>query len=118
MTPTKMIRPKRTQGTTEKVKCGCGNLYITVNHNIDNGRLVEVFATLGKAGGCAMAQNEAITRLISLALRCDVDKNEIVEQLKGIRCPSISLNEDAQILSCADAIAQVLDKAEVGNAQA
>ncbi len=60
-------RDKSTIGTTEKIDTGCGHLYITINHNADNG-IIEVFAALGKSGGCAMVQNEAITRLISISL--------------------------------------------------
>lgn len=100
---TKRPRPKITYGDTEKVVTNCGNFYITVNRDTDRA-LVETFATLGKTGGCAMAQTEAITGLISLCLRCGINAAEIVKQLSGIRCPSQSL----EAFSCADAIAKVL----------
>jgi ribonucleoside-diphosphate reductase alpha chain len=101
-------RPTETRGAITKVSTGCGSLYITVAY--DDKGIFEVFATLGKAGGCASAQLEATCRLITLALRSGVDVASVVKQLKGIRCPSIAWEDGKAILSCADAIAGVLEK--------
>jgi len=101
-------RPKVTRGITERVSTGCGYIYITVN--FDEQGIAEVFSTLGKAGGCAAAQLEAISRLISLALRSGVDVNSIAGHLRGIRCPSIAWEQGRAVMSCADAIATVLQK--------
>jgi len=101
-------RPAETKGTITKVNTGCGSLYITVAY--DDQGIFEVFATLGKSGGCAVAQLEAICRLITLALRSGVDVASVVKQLRGIRCPSISWEGGKSILSCADAIASVLER--------
>jgi ribonucleoside-diphosphate reductase alpha chain len=101
-------RAKTTTGVTERVTTGCGPLYITVNS--DEQGICEVFSTLGKAGGCASAQLESTCRLISLALRAGVDVSSVVRQLRGIRCPSISWEDGKSVLSCADAIASVLEK--------
>jgi ribonucleoside-diphosphate reductase alpha chain len=100
-------RPKKTTAFVEKVTTGCGSMYITVAS--DDKGLCEVFVSLGKAGGCASAQLEATGRLISLALRSGVDPAEVVKMLKGIRCPSIAWEEGKSVLSCADAIATVMD---------
>jgi len=106
LTPRK--RAKLTTGITERVTTGCGYIYVTVN--ADERGICEVFSTLGKAGGCASAQLEATCRLISLALRSGVDVAKVVRQLRGIRCPSIAWEEGKAVLSCADAIASVLEK--------
>ncbi|MCF7907954.1 MAG: vitamin B12-dependent ribonucleotide reductase [Candidatus Omnitrophica bacterium] len=102
-------RPEVILGTTTKVTTGCGNLYITVNQDEED-NLFEVFTQMGKAGGCAASQLEAVGRLVSLALRGGIDIKVIVEQLKGIRCPSPSWDKGKKIFSCADAIARVLEK--------
>ena len=101
-------RPAETKGTITKVNTGCGSLYITVAY--DDKGIFEVFSTLGKSGACAIAQLEAICRLITLALRSGIDVAQVVKQLRGIRCPSISWEGGTSILSCADAIASVLEK--------
>jgi len=105
-------RSKITTGITERVTTGCGSLYVSVNS--DEQGICEVFSTLGKAGGCASAQLEATSRLISLALRSGVDVASIIKQLRGIRCPSLAWEEGKSILSCADAIASVLEKHTTG----
>jgi len=107
-------RPEETEGRTKRVNTGCGYIYVTVNS--DDQGICEVFSSLGKAGGCASAQLEATCRLISLALRSGVDVASVVRQLRGIRCPSIAWEEGKSILSCADAIASVLEKHIGGDA--
>ncbi|MFC1917829.1 vitamin B12-dependent ribonucleotide reductase [Chloroflexota bacterium] len=105
-------RSKTTTGVTERVNTGCGHLYVTVNS--DEYGICEVFSSLGKTGACAAAQLESTCRLISLALRAGVDVASLVKQLRGIRCPSIAWEEGKSILSCADAIASVLEKHTTG----
>jgi len=101
-------RPKVTKGITERVNTGCGYIYVTVN--FDEQGICEVFSSLGKAGGCASAQLEATSRLISLALRSGIGTESINKQLRAIRCPSVAWEQGRLVLSCADAIGSVLEK--------
>ena len=100
-------RPTVTTGFTEKVKIGCGNLYITVNYD-ENG-ICEVFTNTGRAGGCP-SQSEATARLVSVAIRSGVDPKEIITQLKCIRCPSCLRQPGVPVTSCPDAIAKAIEK--------
>ncbi|MCM8770533.1 MAG: vitamin B12-dependent ribonucleotide reductase [Candidatus Omnitrophica bacterium] len=102
-------RPEVISGTTTKVTTGCGNLYVTINVD-EHGKPFELFTQMGKAGGCAASQLEAIGRLVSLAFRSDIEVKSIIEQLRNIRCPSPSWEKGGRIFSCADAIARVIEK--------
>ena len=100
-------RPDVTTGFTEKVKIGCGNLYITVNY--DEKGICEVFTNTGRAGGCP-SQSEATARLVSVGIRSGIDPKKIIQQLKGIRCPSTIRQPGLGVTSCPDAIARALEK--------
>jgi ribonucleoside-diphosphate reductase alpha chain len=102
-------RPEVLKGTVRLVKTGCGNVYVTITED-EEGHLFELFTSMGKAGGCASSQAEAIGRLISLALRSNIDPHEVVQQLKGVRCNQPAWHAGGQILSCSDAIARALEK--------
>ena len=99
-------RPLRTHGMTERIQTGCGKLYVTINS--DTKGMCEVFAQMGKTGGCASSQIEAAGRLASLALRSGVNVDAIIRQLTGIRCPSPAWQNGKMVLSCPDAMARVL----------
>ncbi len=100
-------RPDVTRGFTEKMKIGCGSLYVTTNYD-ENG-ICEVFTSTGKAGGCP-SQSEATARLVSVALRSGISIQEVYDQLKGIRCPSTIRQQGMSCTSCPDAIAKVIMK--------
>ncbi len=102
-------RPDVIKGSTRFMKTGCGNVYVTINED-ENGHLFELFTSMGKAGGCAASQSEAIGRLVSLAFRSNIAPEEVIMQLKGISCHSPTWHDGGRILSCSDAIARALEK--------
>ena len=103
-----MPREDILEGKTPRVKTGCGWLYITMNYQ--KGKLFEVFGEMGKAGGCASSMSESIGRLISLCLRNNIPVEKIIRQIRGVRCYRPAGVGDSEILSCSDAIAQMLEK--------
>ena len=111
--PCKRARPNTTYGETIKTKIGCGAMYITVNS--DEHGICEVFTSLGRNGGCP-SQSEATSRLISLALRSGVSVEDVIDQLKGIRCMNtmrqggIKQADGSVVLSCPDAIGKTMER--------
>jgi len=103
VTPRKRERPRALTGKTYQMQTGCGPLYITINE--DDQGLFEVFTTMGKAGGCAASQCEAIGRLVSLSWRSGIDPTPVVRQLRGISCHKPAGFGPNRVLSCADALA-------------
>ena len=99
-------RAKSLPGETHKMATGCGTLYITVNK--DGDEVFEVFAKLGKAGGCSACNTEALTRAISIGLRAGVELGEYYHTLVNISCQSPNYADGVKIASCPDAIAQVI----------
>ncbi len=110
---TKRERPKVLKGWTYQMQTGCGPLYVTVNE--DNTGLFELFTTMGKAGGCAASQNEAIGRMVSLAWRSGLQARQVIKQLQGISCHSHSGFGENKILSCADAVAKAIQSHVTAN---
>ena len=102
----KRERPRALKGSTYQMETGCGPLYVTINE--DNNGLFELFTTMGKAGGCAASQCEAIGRLVSLAWRSGVQARQAVKQLIGITCHKPAGFGDNRVTSCADAVAKAI----------
>lgn len=94
------------KGITQKVRTGCGALYVTLNS--DEFGLCEILLQMGKSGGCAASTMESIARTVSLSLRSGVDPKKVAEELRGIRCPSPLLGKGGITLSCSDGLAKVL----------
>lgn len=105
----KRKRPQILTGRTVKMPSPLGDLYVTINED-EAGVPFEVFCTVGKAGGAAMADSEAIGRLISLVLRHGLPLSEVRDQLRGISCDRTVGFGPNKVLSAPDAIAQALDK--------
>jgi hypothetical protein len=106
----KSPRPKVVHGETPMIDTACGHLYVTVNSW--DGKPMEVFATLGKAGDCQKCEIEALTRCISNSLQWGVPPEVFTKTLNGLRCPkpAFSGGKDGTVLSCPDAIAKALSQ--------
>ncbi len=105
----KRQRPAVLKGRTSKMNSPLGDLYLTINED-ESGRPFEVFCTLGKAGGAAMADAEAIGRLISLALRSGIPITAVRDQLRGISCDRAVGVGPHKVLSAPDAIGQAIER--------
>ena len=105
----KRQRPTMLRGRTLKLSSPLGDLYVTINED-EGGRPFEVFCTLGKAGGAATADAEAVGRLMSLALRSGIPISAVRDQLRGIssdRAVGVGPNK---VLSLPDAIGQAIER--------
>ena len=102
-------RPNELRGRTRKIESPLGSMYVTINED-EQGRPFEMFVALGKAGGPAMADAEAVGRLISLALRSGISLREVHKQLRGISSDRTVGYGPNKVLSSPDAIAQVIER--------
>jgi ribonucleoside-diphosphate reductase alpha chain len=105
----KRQRPSMLRGRTVKMNSPLGDLYVTINED-EAGRAFEVFCTLGKAGGAAMADAEAIGRLLSLSLRSGIPITALRDQLRGISCDRAVGIGPTKVLSAPDAIGQAIER--------
>ena len=101
-------RPSSVFGVTDRVRTGHGNMYVTITFDQDD-KPFEVFTALGKAGGCDSANLEAVSRLVSLALRSGIDPEQIISHLRGITCCP-AWDDGVLIRSAPDAWARPADE--------
>lgn len=99
---TKQPRPRCLTGSTYEINSACGPIYITCNDK--DGELFEVFARLGKAGGCGSLTSEGFGMLISIGLRSGTKPADLVKSMRGMNCHKSSEG----VPSCLDAIAQAI----------
>ncbi|MDB4879039.1 MAG: ribonucleoside-diphosphate reductase, adenosylcobalamin-dependent, partial [Gemmatimonadetes bacterium] len=105
----KRSRPDKLRGTTHRLETPLGTMFVNITED-DKGQPFEVFITLGKAGGSAMADAEAMGRLISLALRSGIPIMEVHKQLRGISSDrAVGLGPN-KVLSVPDAIGIALEQ--------
>ena len=101
-------RPVSVRGVTDRVRTGHGTMFVNLTFD-EGGHPFEVFAHLGKAGGCDSAYLEAIARLASLGLRSGIDPGQIVDQLKGITCDP-AWDGGTLVRSAPDAVALAMSR--------
>src|SRR5690348_6469576 len=105
----KRARPDTLRGTTRRMETPLGTMYVTITED-DRGQPFEVFITLGKAGGAAMADVEAMGRLLSLALRSGIPLMEVHKQLRGIASDRPIGLGPIKVLSVPDAIGIAIEQ--------
>ena len=106
-------------GRTHRIETGCsqatedtsgyGRMYVTFNRNWEDGRIVEVFAKMGKMGGCLSAMLEGVCRCSTRSMRNGVPPEEVRKDLRGIVCEKQTGFGKNKILSCCDAIGVLFD---------
>ena len=105
----KRSRPDKLRGTTIRKETPLGVMFVNITED-EKGQPFEVFLTLGKAGGSAMADAEAMGRLISLALRSGIPIMQIHRQLRGISSDrAVGLGPN-KVLSVPDAIGIAIEE--------
>ncbi len=72
----KRARPDTLRSTSKRKETPLGTMFVHISED-DRGQPFDVFLNLGKAGGSAMADAEAMGRLVSLALRSGIPLPEI-----------------------------------------
>ena len=106
----KTKRPEEVPSRTIRVETVCGHIYVTVAH-LDN-KIFEVFVSIGGIGTCEYAQLSALTVAITMGIRHGVPVSTYIKKLRGIQCLKPTFTNGKKYMSCADAIAQVLEQEE------
>lgn len=98
----------------------CGNLWITIAED-KKGNPTRVFLNGGKMGTCE-ANLEALGRIVTLSLSKGIALEEVIDQLKMIKCPSCERKKGKligegkkkeareSVWSCPDALGKELEE--------
>lgn len=106
--------PDEAPGITRKFVSGCGNVYLNVTYD-ENGNINQTFINKGSSGTCRSNQ-EAVSRLISYALRGGLPIEGIIDQLLSVDvCPAyvtarVRGKKVSRGSSCASAIGYILQE--------
>ncbi len=104
----KRSRPDVLRSAAIRKETPLGTMFVHITED-DKAQPFEVFINLGKAGGSAMADAEAMGRLISLALRSGISIQQVHRQLRGISSDrAVGLGPN-KVLSVPDAIGLALE---------
>jgi ribonucleoside-diphosphate reductase alpha chain len=104
----KRSRPEVLRSTSLRKETPLGVMFVHITED-DKGQPFEVFINLGKAGGAAMADAEAIGRLISLSLRSGIPLKEVHRQLRGISSDRAVGLGPSKVMSLPDAVGLALE---------
>ena len=88
---TEWKRPKSIPSKTHHIETeGCGTLHFTMGWEEEDGRLIEVRATIGKNGICGNILLDTVAKLMSMYLQSPEPRYKIVEKFKrqfvGVKC--------------------------------
>lgn len=106
--PVKQFRPRALPGVTYQMPTSCGKIYVTITKDAA-GRPFEIFVRFGKAGHCGAAIFDAMTKLLSYALRSGMDPEDAVKALSGIVC---TYGKETCLNAVAEALGEVLISSE------
>lgn len=98
--------PDLMHSNTVKVSTPDGSMFFTIVEN--NGKPVGVDIVMGKAGSSIQAWSQALSHVITLALRNRVEISTIAEEVSGITSDRLAFNGDRAVRSVPDAIAQAI----------
>jgi hypothetical protein len=96
------------QSITWCVRCGCGNLYITVLYK--DSKPWKVFIPRNTRFNCSLMMRDALAKDATYKIRRD--PKQLIKDLKGNKahaCKNYSIV--AKAYSCADAVASTIEKA-------
>lgn len=102
------------KGYRVRLTTGCGKIWVMLFTDKDN-NIIETFVNTGSSGGCSIS-TQALSRMISLALRGGISLDNVVDQLESAgNCPSYQFARGKGIKvskggSCPGAIAKMLVK--------
>lgn len=98
--------PEVLKSSTIKVTTPDGPMFFTILEN-DN-KPVSVDIVMGKAGSSIQAWSQALSHVITLALRSGIDILTIAEDISGITSDKTTFNSGRTVRSVPDAIAQAI----------
>lgn len=106
------IRPRFMKGVTTKSDSPYGSIYVTANFD-DDGNMFETFISSGKSGSVSKSITEALSRVISLALRSGVDIEDLINTISNISGSEVWVynlldGEEVVVKSIPDAVAKML----------
>lgn len=107
---TKKARPCAVPSVTFQKETHCGRIYVTVTKD-EPSRPFEVFVRFGKAGHCGAAVFDALTRILSYALRSGMEPEQAVKALGGIGC---SYGKETCMNAVSECLREVLEGVPAG----
>jgi len=100
--------PQTYQSKTYAIKCGCGNLYITIEYNED-GSFHKVRLPRNTKFNCSLVMRDSLAKGATYKIRRD--PKQFVKDNKGSKAHACEhYNITCKAFSCADAVARVVER--------